>query len=152
MKNYYLSIVLSICVTLGTSVISYSQDGDVYDQGTVWSLTFVRTGANVADDYLKDLTKTWKASMEEAVKEGLIKSYKVLLGGAANKEDFNIVLMIENENMAVFDTNPEREAKWDAIRKKVEESMKGEFDNTVRNYENIRQLYGTKLMREIYLK
>ncbi|UCH65809.1 MAG: hypothetical protein JSW63_01365, partial [Ignavibacterium sp.] len=66
----------------------------------------------MADDYLKDLTKTWKASMEEALKEGLIKSYKVLLGAPANEQDFNIVLMIENENMAVFDPNPEREAKW----------------------------------------
>lgn len=152
MKTYFLSTALLFCFFIGISEMTYSQDDDVYDQGTVWSLTFVRTGANVADDYLKDLTKTWKASMEEAVKEGLIKSYKVLLGAAANKEDFNIVLMIENENMAVFDANPEREAKWDVIRKKVEEAMKGEFDNTVKNYENIRQLFGTKLMREIYLK
>jgi DNA primase len=60
--------------------------------------------------------------------------------------------MIENENMAVFDYDPERDAKFDTIQKKVAESMKGEFDSTVENYENIRQLYGTKLMREIYLK
>ena len=124
----------------------------MYDQGTVWSLTFIRTGANVADDYLKDLTNTWKASMDEALKEGLIVSYKVLLGTPANEEDFNIVLMIENENMAVFDHDPERAAKFDAIQKKVAESMKGEFEGTVKNYENIKKLYGTKLMREIYLK
>jgi hypothetical protein len=90
--------------------------------------------------------------MEEAKKEGLIVSYKVLLGPAANEDDFNLVLMIENENMAVFDYDPERDAKFDAIQKKVAESMEGEFDSTVENYENIRQLYGTKLMREIYLK
>jgi hypothetical protein len=152
MKTYFLSIVLLLFFFVGISGISYSQDEDVYDQGTVWSLTFVRTGANVADDYLKDLSKTWKASMDEAVKEGLIVSYKVLFGAAANEDDYNIVLMIENENMAVFDSNPERDAKWDVIQKKIEESMKGEFDGTVKNYENIRQLYGTKLMREIYLK
>jgi hypothetical protein len=137
---------------LGISEITYSQDDDIYDQGTVWSLTFIRTGANVADDYLKDLTKTWKASMDEALKEGLIVSYKVLLGTPANEEDYNIVLMIENENMAVFDYNPERDAKFDAIQKKIAESMEGEFDGTVKNYENLRKLYGTKLMREIYLK
>ncbi|MGB5896532.1 MAG: hypothetical protein WBG58_20335 [Ignavibacteriaceae bacterium] len=152
MKTYFLSIALLFCLLLGISEITYSQDDDVYDQGTVWSLTFIRTGANVADDYLKDLTKTWKASMDEALKEGLIVSYKVLLGAPANEEDYNIVLMIENENMAVFDYNPERDAKFDAIQKKVAESMEGEFDGTVKNYENLRKLYGTKLMREIYLK
>lgn len=152
MKTYFLSITLLCCLFLTISEITYSQDDDVYDQGTVWSLTFIRTGANVADDYLKDLTKTWKASMDEALKEDLIVSYKVLLGAPANEEDYNIVLMIENENMAVFDDDPEREAKFDAIQKKVAESMEGEFDGTVKNYENIRKLYGTKLMREIYLK
>ena len=152
MKAKLLTVILFTVILVGVSGICYSQDEDVYDEGTVWTLTFIRTGANVADDYLKDLTKTWKASMEEGVKAGLIKSYKVLLGPAANEDDFNIVLMMENENMAAFDPDPERDAKWDAINKKVEESMKGEFDTVVKNYENIRQLYGTKYMREIYLK
>ena len=152
MKTILLTSALLICFVLGVSDKTYSQDADIYDQGTVWSLTFVRTGANVTDDYLKDLAKTWKASMEEAKKEGLIVSYKVLLGPAANEDDFNLVLMIENENMAVFDYDPERDAKFDAIQKKVMESMEGEFDATVKNYENIREIYGTKLMREIYLK
>jgi hypothetical protein len=152
MKPFFLTTALLVCFILGVSQNTYSQDADVYDQGTVWSLTFVRTGANVASDYLKDLTRTWKASMEEAKKEGLIVSYKVLLGPAANEDDFNLVLMIENENMAVFDYNPERDAKFDAIQKKIADSMEGEFEETVKNYENIRQLYGTKLMREIYLK
>jgi hypothetical protein len=152
MKTFYLTTALVMCIILGVSQNTYTQEEDVYDPGTVWSLTFIRTGANVADDYLKDLTKTWKASMEEALKEGLIKSYKVLLGAPANEKDFNIVLMIENENMAVFDPNPEREAKFDAIQEKIKKSMEGEFDGTVKNYETLRKLYGTKLMREIYLK
>jgi hypothetical protein len=152
MKTFFLTTALICCIILGVSQITYSQDEDVYDPGTVWSLTFIRTGANVADDYLKDLTITWKASMAEALKEGLIKSYKVLLGAPANEQDFNIVLMTENENMAVFDPNPEREAKWDAIQEKVKKTMEGEFDGTVKNYETLRKLYGTKIMREIYLK
>jgi hypothetical protein len=152
MKVAFLTTALLICFILGVSDNLYSQDEDVYDQGTVWSLTFVRTGANVAEDYLKDLTRTWKASMEEAKKEGLIVSYKVLFGPASNEDDFNILLMIENENMAVFDYDPERDAKFDSIQKKVVESMEGEFDATVKNYENIRELHGTKIMREIYLK
>jgi hypothetical protein len=152
MKLFHFTIVLLVCFVLGLSNTTFSQDDDVYDEGTVWSLTFVRTGANVADDYLKDLSKTWKAFMDGAVKEGLIVSYKILIGPPANEDDFNIVLMIENKNMASLDPDPEREAKFDAMEEKIKENMKGKYEETVTNYENLRQIYGTKVMREIFLK
>jgi hypothetical protein len=151
MIKFNLTFAILICIILGFNNTAFSQD-DVYDEGTVWSLTFVRTGANVAEDYLKDLSKTWKVFMDEAVKEGYIKSYKILFGLPANEDDFNIVLMIENENMAAYDPDPERDAKSDEIEKKVKESMEGKYDETVANYESIREIYGTKVMREIFLK
>ena len=151
MKSILLSIPLIILFVLGFNNSAYSQD-DVYDEGTVWTLTFVRTGANVTEDYLKDISKTWKAFMDEAVKEGYVKSYKILRGPAANEDDFNIVLMIENENMASFDPDAERDAKMDAIEKKIKESMKDNYEKTIKNYESIREILGTKVMREIYLK
>ena len=152
MKLFHFTIVLLVCFVLGLSTTTYSQDDDIYDEGTVWSLTFVRTGANVAEDYLKDISKTWKAFMDGAVKEGLVLSYKILIGPPANEDDFNIVLMIENKNMASLDPDPERDAKFDAMEEKIKESMKGKYDETVTNYENLRQIYGTKVMREIFLK
>ena len=151
MKSILLSIPLIILFVLGFNNSAYSQD-DVYDEGTVWTLTFVRTGANVTEDYLKDISKTWKAFMDEAVKDGYVKSYKILRGPAANEDDFNIVLMIENENMASFDPDAERDAKMDAIEKKIKESMKDNYEKTIKNYESIREILGTKVMREIYLK
>lgn len=152
MRNITSFFLFFTLFLVGISNISYSQTDDVYDPGTVWSVTFVRTGANATDDYLKGLKNTWDATMKEAVKEGLVKSYKILLGAAANQEDFNLMLMIENENMAALDPNPSRKAKWDEIQKKISSNMKEEFEKTVSNYENIRELFGTKLMREIKLK
>ena len=152
MRNITSFFLFLTFLLVGVSNISYSQTDDIFDDGTVWSVTFVRTGANATDDYLKGLKNTWDATMKEALKEGLIKSYKILLGMAANQEDFNLILMIENENMASFDSNPTRKAKWDAIQKKISSNMKGDFEKTVSNYENIRELFGTKLMREIKLK
>ena len=151
MKTIVLTTALMLCFILAANNMTYSQD-DVYDEGTVWSLTFVRTGANVAEDYLKDISKTWKTFMDGAVKEGLVKSYKILLGPPANEEDFNIVLMIENENMAAFDPDSERDAKFDAMEEKIKESMEGKYEETIINYEKLRQIYGTKVMREIFLK
>ncbi len=130
-----------------------AQEEDPYDKGTVWSMTFIRTAANHGDDYLKDLAKTWVASMEEAKSEGLIVSYKILQGAAANEDDFNLVLMIENKSMADFDPNKERDAKWDAVNKKVKDKMgEQQFDKAVANYDDIRNLQGTKLMRELHVK
>ena len=129
-----------------------AQDKAPFEDGTVWSLTFVRTVANKTDDYLKGLAQTWASSMEEAKKEGLIVDYKILQGNAANKDDYNLVLMIENKNLATFDQNKQRDDAFDAIQKKIQDKMGDKFKTTLANYENIRDLQGTKIMREIHLK
>ena len=144
-------VFLIVCSLIPVIQIS-AQDDSPYDQGTVWSLTFIRTAANHGDDYLKDLAKTWTSTMEEAVSEGLIVSYKILEGTAANEDDFNLVLMIENKSMAVFDPDKERDAKFEAINNKVKEKMGEQYDKTVANYDVIRNLQGTKVMRELHLK
>ncbi|MCB9248785.1 MAG: hypothetical protein H6613_09680 [Ignavibacteriales bacterium] len=152
MRNIISICLLFFLFVLGTGSTSFSQTDNVYNQGTVWSLAFVRTCPNSTNDYLKGLKKTWEASLKDALKEGLIKSYKVLLGPAANQEDYNIILMIEFENMASFDPDVIRDKKWDAIDQKIKDSMKDEYQETLLNYENIRQFFGEKLMREIYFK
>ena len=152
MKNtLFFSVLFAVLFLFPFEQIS-AQEEDLYEDGTVWSLTFVRTGANKSDTYLKGLANTWVASMEEAKKEGLIVSYKILEGVPANEDDFNLVLMIENKAMADFDPNKDREAKFDAIEKKIKDKMGDDYDATITNYDDIRNLLGTKLMREIHLK
>ena len=148
----FFSFLFAVLFLIPFEQIS-AQEEDPFEGGTVWSLTFVRTVANKTDDYLKGLSQTWAASMEEAQKEGLIVSYKILQGTAANKEDFNLILMIENKNMASLDPDEQRKAAFDTIQKKVQEKMgEKEFDTTVTNYDSIRDLQGSKLMRELHLK
>lgn len=118
MRNIISFVLLLTLFVLGTTNLGYSQSEVPYDQGTVWSLSFIRTGTNSTDDYLKGIKNTWEANMKEAVNEGLIKSYKILLGQAANQEDYNVILMIEFENMASLDPDPVKDKKWDAIEKK----------------------------------
>jgi hypothetical protein len=152
MKNTFLwSVVLAVLFLFSFEQIS-AQEEDLYEDGTVWTLTFVRTVANKSDDYLKGLASTWVANMEEAKKEGLILSYKILQGNAANEDDYDLVLMIENKSMASFDPDKEREAKYDAIEKKIKDKMGDKYEMTITNYGDIRNLMGTKLMREIHLK
>jgi len=149
----FFSVLFAVLFLFPFEQISAQQEEDPFEDGTVWTLTFVRTVANKTDDYLKGLAHTWVASMEEAKNEGLIVSYKILQGPAANAEDFNLVLLTENKNMATLDPNKQRDDAFDAIQEKVKEKMGDkEFDTTVTNYDTIRDLQGTKIMREIHLK
>lgn len=153
MKKTTISLLgLIFTVALLLPGQSDAQNSKLYESGSVWNLTFVKLQANMGDEYLKGLNKTWKASMDEMVKEELILSYKVLSGQAANEDDFDLLLMIEMKNMASMDPSPEREKKMDDIEKRVMDSMGEEFKKTVASYSTMRDIQGSKIMREIYLK
>lgn len=146
-----LMIVFFIAFVLTASNLK-AQDAPVYTEGSVWNLTFVKLKANMGEDYLKGLSKTWKASMDELVKQKLIKSYKILSGDASNPQDFDLILMTEVENFASFDPDPVKDAKRDEVEKKVREALGGEeFQKTVSNYATLREITGRKTMREIFL-
>jgi hypothetical protein len=150
-----LSLIMAILFVTSLFIFSKNlnaQEPDQYTEGTVWSLTFVKLHANMGDDYLKGLNKTWKASMDGLVKQNLIKSYKILMGEAANAQDFDLILMTETENFAMMDPNPERDKKMDAVEKMVREGMGEEFQKTVTSYTTMRDITGRKTMREIFLK
>lgn len=147
----FFSLLLALLCFFSFDKI-FAQDKDHYKEGTVWTITFVRTVANKTNDYLSGLAQTWVATMEEAKKEGLIVSYKILQGNPANEADFNLMLMIENKNLASLDPDETRDAKFDAIEKKIKEKMGDMYQSSITNYEEIRKLQGTKIMREQYLK
>jgi hypothetical protein len=119
-----------------------------YTEGHVWELTMVRTKPGMTDDYLKNLTNAYKSTSEEAKKLGIIMDYKILIGDSANKDDYDILLLVEYKNMAAFDNLRE---KTDPIARKLigtEDQMR---EGSVKRME-IREILGTKTMREITLK
>lgn len=147
------SLITVLMLAGGISFTQAQSNDDVYDEGSVWEVSMIRTHANMHDDYLKRLRHTWGKSMMKAKKQGLIKGYKVLSGSFSNDDDYNLLLMIEFENMAVLDSDAAREAKWDAIEEEVKKEMgEMEFDKTVETYGDIREFQGHKLMRELTFK
>jgi 5-bromo-4-chloroindolyl phosphate hydrolysis protein len=108
-------------------------------------VSFIKTNANMSEDYIKSLKTTWKAVHDEAIKQGLILSYKILVGTAANPEDWDIMLLAEYKNLASMDGT---EDKWDAIEKKVvgnDDAQKKLNETRV----NMRTIYGGKMLREV---
>jgi hypothetical protein len=119
-----------------------------YKEGTVWEVTFVKTVPGMSNDYLKNLAANWRNENEEAKKQGLILSYKILSGSAANKDDWDLLLMIEYKNMAALDGIDE---KWNPIDVKIVGSPEQQkVGYTKRN--EMREILGSKIVREITLK
>ena len=119
-----------------------------YTEGSVWEITMVRAKTGMSDDYLKNLAKAYKSTSDEAKKQGIIMDYKILLGDAANADDFDILLMVQYKNMAALDGLRE---KTDPIAAKLiggEEQLR---EGSIKRME-IRDILGSKTMREITLK
>jgi hypothetical protein len=145
MKSRILIVIVLLVVVFST--ISMAQER-TYKDGSAWTVSFVqiKNGQGVA--YLNSLKTTWKAVQDEAIKQGLIVSYKILEGNAANPDDWQIMLLVEYKNLASMEGN---EDKWDAIQKKVVGNE--EDQNKLREIRvNMRTMYGTKLLREVVYK
>jgi len=143
-----LQIVALAALSLGFASVCSAQSDAPYTEGPVWNITMVKAKPGMGDEYLKGLAKTFKGSLEEAKKQNLILDYKILLGNAATPQDFNILIMVESKNMAAQDNTRE---KFDPIARKVVGTTDQQQALQVKRLD-IREIVGTKLMREITLK
>jgi hypothetical protein len=147
MKKILVILTVIALSTVGAR-FCFAQSDAPYTEGTVWNITMVKVKPGLADQYLKGLAKTLKGTLDEAKKQNLILSYKILLGDAATPQDFNILVMVESKNMAALDNARE---KFDPITKKVVGSIE-EQEKTATQRLEVREIMGGKLMREITLK
>jgi hypothetical protein len=143
-----VQIVALAALSLAIASPCVAQSDAPYTEGPVWNITMVKTKAGLGDQYLKELAKTLKASLEEAKKQNLVVDYKILLGDAATPQDFNILIMVESKNMAAQDNARE---KFDPIARKFVGTTDQQQAIQVKRLD-IREIMGTKLMREITLK
>ncbi len=143
-----LQIVAVAVLSLGIASLCSAQSDAPYTEGPVWTVTMVKTKTGMTDEYLKELAKTLKGTLEEAKKQNLVLDYKILLGNLATPQDFNILIMVESKNMAAQDNTRE---KFDPIARKVVGTTDQQQAIQVKRLD-IREIMGTKLMREITLK
>jgi hypothetical protein len=147
MKKYLMVAAVPALMTAWAGLCSAQSDAP-YTEGSVWQITMVRTKPGMSDDYLKGLAKSLKSALEEQKKQGLIVSYKILLGQASTPGDYDIINMVEFKNMAALD---DLRAKTDPIAQKVLGSEDQRRQMAVKRAD-LREIMGSKLMREITLK
>jgi hypothetical protein len=143
-----LQVIALAALSLGIASLSSAQSDAPYTEGPVWNITMVKAKSGMTDEYLKGLAKTLKGTLEEAKKQNLVLDYKILLGNAATPQDFDILIMVESKNMAALDNGRE---KFDPIARKVVGTTDQQQAMAVKRLD-IREIIGTKLMREITLK
>ncbi|MFO1252075.1 MAG: hypothetical protein U1E77_13315 [Inhella sp.] len=97
------------------------------------------------DIYLRDLGVARKKLMEAAKRQGLILSEKILIGHASDREDWDLMLMVEFKNWAAFDGLTD---KFDALSLKMVGTEEKQVQMMVKRTET-REILGNKTMQEI---
>jgi len=119
-----------------------------YKEGSVWTVTFVKVKPGMMDTYLRDLGANRKKLMEQAKKDGLILSERLLSGDATGRDDFDLILMVEFKNWAAFDGLSD---KFRALAEKTVGSEDKQMQMMTKRTE-VREIVGTKTMQEIFLR
>ena len=90
---------------------------DDYELGTYWTVTSVDTKPGHFDDYITDLNKGWRKSLEIQKKEGKVVSYSMFSNVNPRDGEPNLWLLVEwKSGAAMMDSSQEY---WDNHAKKL---------------------------------
>jgi len=141
-----LAISMLYAAAFGTS-LGFAADKP-YAQGSVWTVTFVKVKPGMDAVYLRDLAANWKRVMDEARKQQLIVSYKILDGNPPGRDDWNMMLLVETKNWAAFDGADD---KFEAIAEKLVGPEKTQLESLMKRGE-VREIVGVRNFQEMTFK
>jgi hypothetical protein len=142
-----MALVLIVALVVPRPASAQSTER-VWEEGTVWSITYVETMPNMFNDYIKNLSQVWRAFLEEQKKDGDVISYKMLQVQDVRDGEPDLILMTEFKNMAVFDKGIEH---FEELSAKVMGSLEDLMSDNV-DREKLRKIRSNVLTREIHFK
>ena len=142
---HMLAASLALTVLMATGAFAQAAP---YTDGSVWNLTFIRVKPAMGDRYLNDLRATIAHQFAEAQRQGLLLSWKLLRSPAANRDDWDVMIMVEYRNMAALDG---LRAKSGPIAIRVAGTAEEREAKAVARTE-LREILGSKLARELVLR
>jgi len=149
MKNVHKLIVSSsILVLLLLAVSVYGQVHKYFTPGTVWGVTTIRIHPGMDQAYLEYLDTQLKKESDISIKNGFMKSYKILRS-QDDDSGWNMLILREYDSFASLEKNVEKadEVLRQATGIDDQKGMEGYTDRS-----KIRDVMGTKFMREVILK
>jgi len=149
MKTKHKMVLSAFAAMLFLLAISiYGQVHKYYTPGTVWGVTMIRIHPGMDQAYLEYLDTQLKKESEISIKNGFMKSYKIL---RAQDDDsgWNMLILREYDSFASLEKNEEKadEVLRQATGIDDQKGMQGYTDRS-----KIRDVVGTKFMRELILK
>ena len=88
-----------------------------YTEGSVWSVQLSRTQPGTTKAYLRALRSEWRPVMEEAKRRRYILDYRILLTDLGHSDDWDVMIMVEVENMGGLDGHHDRMHRlWQELR------------------------------------
>ena len=149
MKNRHKMVLSAFVAVLFLLAISvYGQVHKYYTPGSVWGVTTIRIHPGMDQAYLEYLDTQLKKESEISIKNGFMKSYKILRG-QDDDSGWNMLILREYDSFASLEKNEEKadEALRQATGIDDQKGMQGYTDRS-----KIRDVMGTKFMRELVLK
>lgn len=124
------------------------EDYEISD--AAWSVTMVKLDPGTQDIYLEGLKSTWVAANEVAKSLGHVEDYAIYANQAVASGAFDLLLVIKFPNTAVM--APSRERYNAFMEAWGNENMDASNEKVLELYNEIREIQGEYLLREITLK
>ena len=140
-----------ILISLFTLTALFAQAGETWTVGeSVYQISTIDLEPNVDPQYLNQMKKTWGNNMEVMKAEGLIEEYHIFRSINQYDGDFDLLLMIKYKNLAILDSNPKNNKKWDEATEKARKLISRDQTNQITGtFPKMRTILDQKLMREI---
>jgi hypothetical protein len=141
LPKVFLPAILALALVSSSAI---AQDLP-YKEGSVWNVTMIKVKSGMFNTYIRDLAATRRPIMDEAKRQGLILSEKMLAGSSSSRDDFNMILLVEYKNWAAYDG---LSAKFDGINSKMVGNEDKRMQINVKRAD-MREIVGNKDMQEV---
>ena len=145
--SYLKTLSVAVCTAAMMASTAFAADRP-FSLGSVWTVTLVRVKPGMDVTYLRDLATNWKRVMDEARDQQLIISYKILDGNLPGKDEWNMMLLVEQKNWGAFDG---ADGKFDAIAEKMVGPEKAQMESMIKR-SDMREIVGVRNFQEINFK
>jgi len=149
-RTLTVSLVLLTGAFLASPVAAQLQLWEDYEvSDAAWNLTTVKLDPGTEGIYLEGLKSTWIAANEVAKSLGHIEDYAIYVNQAPSGGAFDLMLVIKYPNSAAMAPNRERYNEF--MEAWGNENMESSNETVLELYNEIREIQGEYLIREITL-
>jgi L-rhamnose mutarotase len=143
-----------ILISLFSLTGLFAQAGETWTVGeSVYQVSTIDLEPNVDAQYLNQMKRTWENNMKVFKAEGIVEEYHIFKSINQYDGDFDLMLMVKYKNLAIFDSNPKNNKKWEKAQAKAREAISSDQQNQITGtFPKMRTILDQKMMREITFK